>query len=77
MSSCANQSAACPLITRTADEPQVLEANPNLQAPLRVAEENVAVWHHPQITVNFTPSRQKTATGVVSPACLAIGGKGL
>jgi NodT family efflux transporter outer membrane factor (OMF) lipoprotein len=58
---------------------EALKANPNLaaaQAALRVAQENVAAQegaYYPQISGNFTPSRQKTATGAVSPAS-ATGG---
>jgi NodT family efflux transporter outer membrane factor (OMF) lipoprotein len=58
---------------------EALKANPNLaaaEAALRVAQENVAAQvgaYYPQISGNFTPSRQKTATGAVSPAS-ATGG---
>jgi NodT family efflux transporter outer membrane factor (OMF) lipoprotein len=53
---------------------QALDANPNLQAAqaaLRVAQENVYAQqgaYFPQVAGNFTPSRQKSATGSVSPA---------
>ncbi len=53
---------------------QALRANPNLQAAqaaLRVAQENVYAQegaYFPTVAGNFTPSRQKTATGSVSPA---------
>ena len=58
---------------------EALKANPNLaaaDAALRVAQENVAAQQgafYPQISGNFTPSRQKTATGAVSAAS-ATGG---
>src|SRR5690349_9965889 len=58
---------------------QALKTNPNLaaaEAALRVAQENVAAQvgaYYPLISGNFTPSRQKTATGAVSPAS-ATGG---
>ncbi len=58
---------------------QALKTNPNLaaaEAALRMAQENVAAQvgaYYPQIGGNFTPSRQKTATGAVSPAS-ATGG---
>ena len=58
---------------------EALQANPNLaaaEAALRVAQENVAAQegaYYPQISGNFTPSRQKTATGAVTPAS-ATGG---
>jgi len=58
---------------------QALSTNPNLaavDAALRVAQENVAAQegaYYPQITGNFTPSRQKTATGAVSPASASGG----
>jgi NodT family efflux transporter outer membrane factor (OMF) lipoprotein len=53
---------------------QALKANPSLmaaQAALRVARENVAAQKgafYPTIQANFTPSRNKTATGALSPA---------
>ena len=53
---------------------QALKANPNLQAAqaaLRVAQENVHAQqgaYFPTVTANFSPSRQKTATGSVSAA---------
>lgn len=58
---------------------QALKTNPNLaaaEAALRVAQENASAQqgvYYPQISGNFTPSRQKTATGAVSPAS-ATGG---
>lgn len=53
---------------------QALKSNPSLaaaQAALRVARENVAAQKgafYPTIQANFTPSRNKTATGALSPA---------
>jgi NodT family efflux transporter outer membrane factor (OMF) lipoprotein len=53
---------------------RALAANPDLQAAqaaLRVANENVYAQegaYFPSVTGNFTPSRQKTATGSLSPA---------
>jgi NodT family efflux transporter outer membrane factor (OMF) lipoprotein len=53
---------------------QALSANPSLaaaQAALRVAQENVLAQKgafYPTIEANFTPSRNKTATGSLSPA---------
>jgi NodT family efflux transporter outer membrane factor (OMF) lipoprotein len=53
---------------------EAIKANPNMaaaQAALRVAEENVRAQEgafFPTVTGNFTPSRQKTATGALSPA---------
>jgi NodT family efflux transporter outer membrane factor (OMF) lipoprotein len=53
---------------------QALRANPSLasaQAALRVARENVLAQKgafYPTIEANFTPSRNKTATGSLSPA---------
>ncbi len=51
-----------------------LKANPDLQsaqAALRVARENVYAQqsaYYPSVQGNFTPSRNKTATGTLSPA---------
>jgi NodT family efflux transporter outer membrane factor (OMF) lipoprotein len=53
---------------------QALKANPNLQAAqaaLRIAEENAAAQrgaYYPQLSGNFSSTREKTATGSVSPA---------
>jgi len=53
---------------------EALKANPDLesaQASLRVAQENVRAQqgaYFPTVGANFTPSRNKTATGALSPA---------
>jgi NodT family efflux transporter outer membrane factor (OMF) lipoprotein len=53
---------------------EALKANPDLQsaqAALRVAQENVYAQqgaYYPTVGANFTPSRNKTATGSLSPA---------
>src|SRR6516165_8338199 len=54
----------------------ITEPTAAVDAALRVAQENVAAQegaYYPQITGNFTPSRQKTATGAVSPASASGG----
>ena len=58
---------------------EALKANPDLaaaHAALRVAEENAAAQRgafYPQVAGSFSPSRQKTATGAVSPASASGG----
>jgi NodT family efflux transporter outer membrane factor (OMF) lipoprotein len=58
---------------------QALKANPTLdaaEAALRVAQENIYAQegaYYPTAAANFTPSRQKTATGSVSPTAASGG----
>jgi NodT family efflux transporter outer membrane factor (OMF) lipoprotein len=53
---------------------EAIKNNPSIEAAqqaLRVARENVAAQKgsfYPSVTANFTPSRNKTATGALSPA---------
>jgi NodT family efflux transporter outer membrane factor (OMF) lipoprotein len=53
---------------------EAIRDNPSIEAAhqaLRVARENVAAQKgsfYPSVTANFTPSRNKTATGALSPA---------